>query len=77
MADDKIVELGRHEPSVDGIIERLGRHRERISQITVIIEWDDGSSDIHHESREVSGLAYDSVLLNKYVQSLIADAEDE
>jgi len=74
---DKITELGAHKPSVTSVISRLDRHQDKIKHITAIIEWEDGSGDIHHDTVGIETLCYDSVILNKYVADLVSGGGSE
>ena len=67
----KIVELNRHEPNVDSVCERLSRHRNRIKSIIAVIEWDNGSYDVTHDTKSVESICFEAALLQKYAQSFI------
>ena len=73
---DNVVDLGNHLPTVDSVIERLGRHRDRIASITAVITWDDGSMDICHDTKNLEEMAYEQLLLNRYLHSLIEDRSE-
>ena len=75
MAGDKIIELGRHEPSVDSVIERLDRYRGRINNITAIITWDDGSTEVVHDTKTLRDVGFESLFLNNYFNSAL-DGEE-
>ena len=74
---EKIVELGAHEPIVESVISRLGRFEDRITHITAVIEWNDGSSDIYHDTKDIPQLCYESELLKIYVAGFIEDIGNE
>lgn len=71
--DKKVFELGAHNPSVASVISRLDRHQGKIKHITVVIEWEDGSSDVVHDERDLPDMCYDAILINRYVGSLVYD----
>lgn len=73
---DKIAELNQHLPSVDSVIERLDRHRGKIKSITAVILWDDDSMDICHDTKRLESMAYEHLLLGRYLQSLIDDGSE-
>ena len=74
---DKIIELGAHKPSVASVISRLDRHQDKIKHITAIIEWEDSSVEIHHDTVGIETLCYDSVILNQYVSNLASGGGSE
>jgi len=74
MTDD-VIELGVHEPSVESIISRLSRFQDKIKHITVIVEWEDESSDIFYDTKDTKSLCYESILLSEYVKTLIFNTE--
>lgn len=75
--DKKVIELNRHDPTVDSVIERLDRYRKKIKHITVVLQWDEGSSDIFHDTVTIPDLSFDSLLLTKYVQGLMDGDESD
>ena len=77
MNKERITELNRHDPSVESVISRLDRHQGKITHITAIIEWDDGSSDVVYDSKDMQLLCYESVILNKYVGDLVYCLSDD
>jgi hypothetical protein len=66
-----IVELGNHESTVASVISRLVRHEDRISHITVILDWDDGSTDIYGDDKSNADICWHSMLLSKKTQNTI------
>lgn len=74
---DKVVELGRHDPTVESVITRLYQHMGRINHITAIIEWDNGASDVFYDTKELELLCLDSAILTKLIQSEIINRGDE
>lgn len=73
----KVIELGRHKPSVPSVIDRLDRHQDKIKNITAIIEWDDGSSDVVHNTKEVQDLCYEKEILTLCIQKEMIEVNDE
>lgn len=73
MAEDNVEELDRHSPTVESVISRLGRFQDKIESITVVVEWDNGHSDVFHDTKSVGDLAFDAVVLQKYVMSYVED----
>ena len=76
MAKD-VVELGAHEPSVESVVSRLDRFQDKIKHITVIVEWENGSSDVFYDTKDVSQLCFESVILNKVINNNIFDKEND
>jgi hypothetical protein len=74
---DNISELNAHTPSVESVISRLDRYRERIKEITVVVCWDDDSYDVCHDQKPTEKLCFDAAVLDKYIKSLIGDIDDE
>lgn len=74
---EKIVELGRHLPSVESVVTRLHQHVERIKHITAVVEWDDGSSDVCYNTKDISLLCYDKEILTKCIHDKIRNLRDE
>ena len=74
---NKISELGRHKPSVESVISRLVRHQDRIKRITVVLEWDDKSSSIHHDDSGAMDIAYDAMILNRYAMGFVENTDTE
>lgn len=72
-----VIELGVHEPSVESVISRLSRFQDKIKHITVIVEWEDESGDVFHDTKDMKNLCYDTVIFNEYVKRLIFDEETE
>ncbi|MEW8315958.1 MAG: hypothetical protein AB2669_19955 [Candidatus Thiodiazotropha endolucinida] len=69
MSEENITELGRHEPSVESVISRLDRHQGEIAHITAIVEWNNGTCGVYHDSKSIPDMAYDLLLLQQYTQS--------
>lgn len=68
MSKDKVVELGRHKPTTDSVIERIDRHRSKIKGITAVLTYEDGSCDLTYNTKPLTELAYDALLLTTHVQ---------
>jgi len=66
-----IIELNRHEPSVDSVIERLDRYRNKIENITTVVTWKNGEMAVHHDTKPLSDLSYEAIYLMNYVQELM------
>ena len=75
MNEDKVVELNRHEPTVDSVISRLDRHKEKIKHINVIIEWEDGRCGIYGDSITLETLNYYKTLFDVYVEDKFRGSE--
>lgn len=70
----EVVELGRHSPTVDSVIERLDRYRGKIRSITCVVEWKDGPElTVAHNSKSLSELCFEAKTLDMYVQALMED----
>lgn len=65
--EEKIIELGRHKPTVESVIERLQRHVGSIKHITAIVEWDNGFSAVFYDSKDVALLCYDKEVLSRTI----------
>lgn len=74
---DKVIELGRHDPSVESVTTRLYQHMGRIKHITAIVEWDDGSSDVCCDTKDMAFLCFDKEILSRFIHGLIRDMENE
>ena len=72
---EKIIELGRHDPSVKSVTTRLHRHMDRIKHITAIVEWDDGSSDVFCDTKDISLLCFDKEILARFIHGMIKDKD--
>lgn len=72
----KVFELGAHNPSVAVVITRLDRYQGKIKHITAVIEWDDGSSDVVHNEKDIRELCYDSALLAAYVSDSVYNKDE-
>lgn len=77
MTEEKIVELGAHDPSVESVIARLSRHADRIKHITAIVEWDDGSSDIFCDTKDLAIICYEKEVLGSFIQGEIRNKGEE
>lgn len=71
--DEKVVELGRHDPTVESVVTRLHRHMDRIKSITAVVQWDNGSYDVFFDTRDVSLLCYDRLILDKMLHGQVHD----
>lgn len=65
MSEENVVELSQHDVTVESVITRLHRHRDRIKSITAIIKWDDGTADVVRSPHTAPEMAYDLLLLQK------------
>lgn len=77
MSEEKIIELGRHDPTVESVVERLQRHLKRIKHITAVVEWDDGSSDVVCDTKDIAFICFDKEILAKFIQQEIGIRGDE
>ena len=68
---EKIVELGRHDPTVESVITRLYQNMSRIKGITAVVEWDDGSSDVCCDTKNITHLCFDKEILAMFIHGLI------
>lgn len=73
---DKVIELGRHLPSVESVVSRLYQHVARIKHITAIVEWDDGSSDVAYDTKDVANMCFEKEVLALKITSLIGDTHE-
>lgn len=74
MADEeKIVELGRHDPDVASVMSRLDRYHVegRIKALTAIVQWDDGSYDVVCDTKNIGNLAYEGLVLQRFLIDLV------
>ena len=75
--EDDIVELNAHEPSVESVVSRLNRFKDKIEHITAVVVWKDESADVFHDSKDIEKVCYESILLNKYAENLIFNTEED
>lgn len=64
---DNITELNAQDPTVESVIERLGRHTKKIKSITAIVTWEDGSSSVCHDTKQTNRMAFDALVLQNYL----------
>lgn len=69
----KIVELGRHKPSVESVIERLDRYKDEIEHITVVVTWKDKSANTYGDDKKISEWCYHSRILDMCVDEMIEE----
>lgn len=77
MDNNDVIELGVHEPSVESVISRLIRFQDKIAHITVIVEWDDESTDVFHDTKDIKSVCYEARVLDQYANNLIFNTEEE
>ena len=70
---DKILELGRHDPSVESVTTRLYQNMDKIKSITAIVEWFDGSYDVCCDTKDIAFLCFDREILSKFIQGFVED----
>jgi hypothetical protein len=71
--DENITELANHSPTVESVISRLHRNMGKIKGITAVIEWDDGTTQICFDTCQTDRLAFDSILIQKYIMDSLND----
>ena len=69
---DNVIEFG-HDPTVESIISRLERFKNKIKHITVVVEWEDDSSGVYHNTKDIEKLCYENKILSKYVDDMFDD----
>ncbi len=74
---DKVAELNRHNPSVESVVSRLDRYEKKIKHITAVVEWEDGSSDVVHDTKDVSILCYELKILDSHIDGFISDSSED
>lgn len=67
MDNSNVVELDNHDPSVESVITRLHRHKDKIKSITAIVTWDNDGVDVCHDTKCVTVLSYESMVLQDCV----------
>lgn len=70
MDNNNIAELGRHKPSVESVISRLGRYQNKIKHISVVIEWNSGESNVYGDDKSVKDWVYDASLFRVHVDQM-------
>ena len=75
---DNLIELNAGTPTVESVINRLYRYQDRIKDITVVVEWEEGGTSVAHNEKKNSLLCYDAMVLQNYVNGIISGrGEDE
>ena len=77
MSDDKVIELGRHEPSVESIVSRLDRHQHHMSSITAIITWNNGVVSTCTCSKSLADRAFEVKVLDMVLDDAIRDDTED
>jgi len=65
--NDNITELGNHDPTVESVITRLYNNMDKIKSITAVVKWEDESSGVYYDTKCTSQMAFESVVLQKYI----------
>ena len=65
---DKIVELNAHKPTPDSVIERLDRYRGNIDNITAVVTWDNGVTEVYGDAKALKDLAFELEMMHRYVK---------
>lgn len=68
---DRVVELGRHPPTVGSVISRLGRYQEKIRSITCVVTWEDESVDVFYNTKSGRDLAFEHYVLGVEVGNAV------
>lgn len=74
---DKVVELGVGEATVESVIARLERYKDKIKGITVVVTWDDGFGEVFYNHKLSSELAFDALLIQQQCLHNTMEREDD
>ena len=65
---DNIVELNAHSPTPDSVIERLDRYRTHVTNITAVVTWDNGATEVYGDSKSLRDVTFDLEMMKRYVK---------
>ena len=71
MTEKNVVELNNHEITVESVITRLERHKDKIKSITAIVHWDNETMKVFCDKKGASEFAYELAVLSNLVNKLI------
>lgn len=61
----EIVELNVHNSTVGSVVTRLNHFQDDIKNITAIVTWNDGTSDVYFDKHKTSVAAYHMAVMQR------------
>ena len=77
LVSDNIIELNAHTPTPDSVIERLDRFRSHVENITAVVTWDDGRTEVYSESKNMKQLAFELEMMRRFVKEQFDFVEED